>query len=375
MDNQQNISIIPPIFHPGRTVIYKEKSEKFKEYIERKRKEFKEKNNQPIQKNIKLINGEILYFDESLPLLLTSDLENDFISRKLIQLIPKPIKQRLLYFTKFLIPDDIKKGTIEHCYFLNLRNRVFRGYYKEYILRHQFIKLLQLYRIYKLNKEYQPEIDPITLSPPEKEVIIYDWVLKRKYVFDARSLANSIHSSLTYSEYMFSAPQKPKNPKSNTIFTYSQLISIYYQLAKHQEIRWTIETLKESNFQISTWHIYNKPQLYKTILKNELSTLESIESKELFLDFVEIMLEECKIEYDDEIIEIYNYAINNEPTHWYIQKLKPYAILYNEYQYFNLYTPKQKLSLRMRCSKLFAIQNKFIEEFSAKKYRPISDDV
>jgi hypothetical protein len=133
-------------------------------------------------------------------------------------------------------------------------------FYKEYKLRNIFKRLLQSWRLYKINKTYVPDIDLITLAEPQKPITIYDWTIHKKFVFDAKGLANSIQSSLLYYEGCFAMPKTPKNVMINTEFTFAQLVSIYYQLRERGELNWTISTMKKFNFSINRWKLYNKSQ-------------------------------------------------------------------------------------------------------------------
>lgn len=376
METSLNNQIVIPtsdtnniLFHPGTRICHKNKNKEFKEFLEKKRKKLQDEDTQKCPPSIKLFYGEELFFDNKLPLLLNYELEQDVIVRRIIQIIPRPIKERLIFFSKFLLPNLINDNKfILYNYYINLRNKVFSAYYKEYKLRNAFRKLLQLYRIKKLDKAYIPEIDPITLSELQKPIIIYDWELKRKYAFEASSLANSIESSLTYNEFMFSFPQNPKNPKSNKIFTYSQLISIYYQLINYKEIRWTIISLKENNFNVSVWHLYNRSQLFRQTLKREISCLDTANGRDLFLEFIELIFEECNIDYNEETLKTYEKAVINEPNHWYLQKFKPFVILFNEYKYFDMLTNKNRLKLKLTCLKIMKYHGIFLGEMLAKNY-------
>ena len=141
-----------------------------------------------------------------------------------------------------------------------------------------------------MNKTSEKEIDPITLSEPEKEVYIYDWKNKRKFIFDAKSLAILIESKLMYHEYGFAVPQYPKNPKNNVEFSYKQLVSLYNQLKVHGESRWGFTTLREYNFNKNRWHMYHKSALTMNSIRFNISLLDTYEARDLFSDFSNILL-------------------------------------------------------------------------------------
>jgi hypothetical protein len=122
--------------------------------------------------------------------------------------IPAQIKERMNYLSKIMITPSQEN---KYPNYVILRDTVISFFYKEYKLRNIFKRLLQSWRLYKINKTYVPDIDLITLAEPQKPLTIYDWTVHKKFVFDAKGLANSIQSSLLYYEGCFAMPKNPKN--------------------------------------------------------------------------------------------------------------------------------------------------------------------
>ncbi len=332
-------------------------------YNERKKRIIKV--HKPITNYVRLYSGEELYFNNNskeYKLILTKYLESNKLIRNIVKRIMiNSFKGRIEYLSKFLIKDK-EDNDISIKYYVDLRNDVYTAYYREIKLQRIFKKLLNIWRIYRIDKAYVKDIDPITLSEPEKCIIVYDMKNKRKYILDGKSLSNSINASLLYYQNAFASPLNPKNPKTNVEFTYSQLISIYYQLQEKGELKWTISTLKESNFNVYRWNIYNKSILAINAIKNEINKLDTYDGKELLLDFIITKLEEYDMHPTELVTKAYEVGINKVPNHTYLQKLKPIAIIHYEAIQYNL---NMSGTIKAACLKIFKGQNKFIRDLIA----------
>lgn len=320
-----------------------------------------------------LKSGEEFHFTEEdgKKILLNELIEPNRLIRNIISKIPQRLIDRLEYLAKFDSEEEsdasdedenIKK--VQKRYFGNLKELVYKSYIKEWRLRFLFKRLLVLWRINKMNKVYEKEIDPITLSEPEKEVYVYDWENRRKFIFDAKSLATLIESKLTYQEYGFPVPMYPRNPKNNVEFTYAQLISIYYQLQKQGEIRWAFTTLREFNFNKHRWHMYHKSALTMNAIKVSITLLDTTEARDLFIDFIFAKMEDLDITYTENLVNIYKVAIVRLPSHWYLEKLKCLAISHYEAEHFN---QNRTRNINGACMKIFKRQGKFFQDLKNKQ--------
>ena len=318
----------------------------------------------PITNYVKLYSGEELYFNNNkeYKLILTAQLEPNKLIRNIVKrIINNPVKERIEYLSKFLIKDK-EDNDISIKYYVDLRDNVYTAYYREIKLQKIFKNVLNIWRIYRIDKAYVKDIDPITLSEPEKCITIYDVKNKRKYILDGKSLSNSINASLLYYQNAFASPLNPKNPKTNVEFTYSQLVSIYYQLQEKGELKWAFSTLKEANFNVYRWNIYNKSQLSINAIKCEINKLDTYDGKELLLDFIITKLEEYDMHPTELVTKAYEVGINKVPNHIYLQKLKPIAIIHYEAIQYNL---NMSGTIKAACLKIFKGQNKFIRDLIA----------
>lgn len=341
--------------------IKKEYRAKLKKDADKKKQQNKKliKNKKPITNYIRLITGEELRFNESennsYPLLL-KDIIPYGIIQNIIRRIPISVHNRILYLAKFRINEE-NTEVLGYNYYERLRDDIYTNYVREFRLRYIFRKFLLFWREYKLNKKYVQTPDPITLSEPEKPIIIYNWPLKQKFIFDAKSLANSINSQLLYYQNGFASPQDPKNLITNLPFSYKELVSIYFQLQHIGEAKWALSSLKEFNFNRRRWELYTKSQLYLNAIRNEIIKLDTYDGRELFTDFIISRLEEYNLQPSEYVERAYERGVIYCPTHHYIERLKPVVILYYESQYFKV---NRDNVIRSSFLRIYKGQSKFI---------------
>ena len=320
-------------------------------------------------------------------ILLTNTMEPNRLIRNIISRVPHRMVDRLKYLAKFDSEEesdsesssdsnnnsddiDIKKNDtknrkkVEKRYFGNLKELVYTAYIKETRLRFLFKKVLALWRIHVMDKKCEIGLDPITLAEPIKNVYVYDWPNKKKFVFDAKSLATLIESRLTYQEYGFSMPQFPKNPNNNVEFSPEQLVSIYYQLKDYGELQWAFTTLKEYDFKLNRWVMYHKSALTMNSIKKSISLLDTNEDRELFSDFIFAKLEKLRFRTNVTTNNYYITAMIKDPKHWYLEKLKCLAISHYEAEHFGYYVDDY---VDEECVKIFQKQAKFFKDLKTRK--------
>jgi hypothetical protein len=335
------------------------------------RKILRDENGNRIENNIsekykylKLTSGEIFEFtdEDGKKLILNERIEPNRLIRNIISKIPTKLSNRLEYLSKFTSEEE--EQPTEKRYDGELKDAVYGAYIKEWRLRYIFKRVLMLWRIMKMNKAATKDVDPITLSPPEKEVYIYDWQNKRKYVLDARSLANLIETKLLYQEHGFPLPMFAKNPISNVELTYKQYISVYNQLKSHGELRWGLTSLKEYNFNKARWQMYHRSALTINAIKNNLKLLDTFEARELFSDFIFAKMDELNIRVSTYIVNAYQTAMIKVPTHWYLEKCKSLTIAHYETEHFGHHRTR---AINTCFIKLMKRQAQFIKELEDKK--------
>jgi hypothetical protein len=331
---------------------------------------------------LKLKSGEEFIFTEEdgKKILLTPREEPNKLIRNILSRVPKKVEERLDFLAKFddeeeseeeESEDDGEEKTedidnrrkVKKRYLGDLKEAVYTAYIKEWRLRFIFRKLLIQWRVSKMNKTAEKEVDPITLSEPEKEVYVYDWVNKKKFIFDAKSLATMIETNLMYQEYGFPIPILPKNPKNNVEFSYKQMISIFNQLKELGELRWGLTTLREYNFSKNRWHMYHRSALTMNAIKTSIAALETFESRELLSDFIFAKMDDLGIRYNNYTFNMYQVAMARASKHWYLEKLKALAIIHYEAEHFG---HNRSRLINANCLKIFRKQSLFINDLKTK---------
>ena len=325
---------------------------------------------------LRLKSGEEFHFKEDDGNnLLIKDIESNRLIKNIISYIPIRVTERIIYLGKFKWDEeseseeeddeeeDENRVKVEKRYVGNLKDAVYTAYIKEWRLRFIFKRVLLLWRVYKMNKVCEKEIDPITLMDPEKEIYLYDWSNKRKFIFDAKSLATLIESKLMYNEYGFPVPQYPRNPKNNVEFSYKHLVSLYYQLKTQGELRWGFTTLREYNFNKNRWQLYHKSALTMNSIKSNISLLDSYEARELFTDFIFAKMDELGLAHTNYIYDAYQKAMISQPQHWYLERLKSLAISHYEAVHFG---HNRDIKINALCIKIFRKNNQFIRDLRTK---------
>ena len=307
---------------------------------------------------IELSTKEELYFteDDGKHILLPESAEPNLFVRKILAQLTGSVKVRLLYLGKIMK----EKSSYDHDRLLyhDLKAQVISAYFRESRLRLRFRHLVQRWRIRRMDKRFTKDVDPITLSDPEKEVVVYDCAMKKKFVFEAKSISKIVESALLYYEGGFAMPRYPRNPWTNTEFSYLQLFSIHQQLHHHKELGWCLQTLREYNFNKTTWNSYHHTTITMTAIKTSLRLLDSIDARELLEDFIFCKIDELGIRTSSHIQRAYQLAIIGCPDHWYLQHFKHLAYMHYEAQHFHR---NRQQNINQKCQTLFKKQHLFLK--------------
>ena len=347
--------------------------------------------NRRVNSSLFLKSGEEFYFNKTdgVNILLNNTAEPNRLIRNIISRVPPNIKERLKFLALFDYEEEIDEGAdegvneganegvnegvnegannhkkVEKRYIGNLKELVYEAYIKESRLKFLFKRFLALWRVHKMDKSCESGVDPITLVEPVKPVYVYDWANKKKFVFDAKSLATLIESKLMYQEYGFSMPQYPRNPNNNVDFTYKQLVSIYFQFKDYGELRWGFNTIREYNFSLSRWIMYHKSALTMNSIKKSISLLDTTEDRELFTDFIFAKLDKLRFVTNINAYRYYQTAMLKDPKNWYLERLKAVAISHYEAAHFGYYVDD---FVDAECLEIFQKQTDFFKDLRNKK--------
>lgn len=318
----------------------------------------------------RLSSGEEFYYTEEdvKPTLINEDIEPNPIVRIIIGNMPTGVKDRIHYLAKFRFDEVEETETdgeedehgnlpVKPRQFDNVCIQVFSAYMREMKLRAAFRRVWALWKVYRLNKVSNFDMDPITLAAPVNKVILYE--PNKKYVFDATSLATWIESKLHYQEYGFAIPKYPCNPWTNVEFTYNQMVSIYYQLKSYGELRWGLTTLRQHDFNKRLWHLYHRSALTMKAIKTNLWALDNNDAREMLEDFIFAMLDELRVHTPARLINGYRNAMRRDPQHWYLQKWKALAFEHLEGEHFG---QSRRMSILRAVVSLLKKQELFFKE-------------
>jgi hypothetical protein len=285
---------------------------------------------------LQLSTGYVLRFkkQDGWNLLLPQWFEsNDFV-RKIVSRSLRSVAARLCYLSHIMEEEEGYDDDGNMTYY-DLKEQVMESYLVETRLRNAMRNVLMRWRNYHIDKRHQDIIDPITLSEPEKQIVLYDWSMKRKFIFDAKSLSIHIETALLYHEEGFAIPCYPRNPWTNLDFTYRQLVSIYEQLKIHGELRWGFMTLRQHNFNKSMWHKYHHTSITLKAVQTSLVQLDSANARDLLEDFIIMKINEVE-DVTPFLVNLYRTAIAHVPRHWIIEQWKKAAFHHYESQHFGL---------------------------------------
>jgi hypothetical protein len=283
---------------------------------------------------LQLSSGYVLKFKQKdgHDLLLPHWFESNEFVRKIVSRSLRSVATRLRYLS-YIVDEEEGYDDDGNMTYYDLKEQVMESYLVETRLRNAMRNVLMRWRNYQMDKRHQDVIDPITLSEPDKQIVVYDWSMKRKFVFNAKSLAIHIETALLYNEDGFAVPCYPRNPWTNLNFTYRQLVSIYEQLKIHGELRWGFVTLRQHNFNKDMWRKYQHTSITLKSIQNSLIQLDSANARDLLEDFIIMKINEVE-EVTTFMVHLYRTAIARAPCHWIIEQWKRAAFLHYESQHF-----------------------------------------
>ena len=140
--------------------------------------------NEPIT-CLQLSSGRILRFHDrdGSNILVPWWFESNPYVRRILSRIPFSIERSLNYLNRIRFEEDGYDSDGEMIYY-HLRVQVYESYLVELRLRRAMRNVLSRWRIRRMDLAPVERMDPMTLTAPEKEVVLYDWSVKRKFIFE-----------------------------------------------------------------------------------------------------------------------------------------------------------------------------------------------
>jgi hypothetical protein len=157
------------------------------------------------------------------------------------------------YYTPFT-HDEKSFGIIRHCLILNQR------------IRWAMQRLVHYWRKSRC-KQMNTE-DIFTCEVPVKQIDMYDWSQNTKYIFEAKTVYRDFLSKIYNASGLFVNPKMPRNPYTNSEFTYGQLHFTIQALIRAGYNHWSFDALKKSGYSLKTFlEVYEQPLKYDTLAR------------------------------------------------------------------------------------------------------------
>jgi len=234
--------------------------------------------------------------------------------------------------------------------FRELCNQFVRDYLIEIRLRYQFKRLLNAYRLHKMNKKSTDRIDPITFNHIQRPIRVYSVLERRCYLFDPDSLNKSIRKNLYHSQYTIPEPKDPINVYTNRPFTFVQLLSIFEQLRSTNQRIEDLSLYRTLQFQLQIWKRHMDRALRLTAIREELQNPKSLEGQDMLADFIKDSMVLTRFPLTERFEHILDNAIYWYPDHILFGLLRTLCIKSYE---SNLFKIEIREILMMQFANLF----------------------
>lgn len=228
------------------------------------------------------------------------------------------------------------------------KNRLYEDYLRELRARTLFKRLLYAWRLKRLSKETEEILDPITFMPIEKPVYVYDLKQKRRFVFEAQTLALSMRKNLYAQQYGISHPKRPVNVIMNRPFTQIQMTSIYDQLTRYGIRIPDIGIYRRLEFNIERWNLYMCSHLQIAAYRDELYDYQSDNGKDMLHDYIIDSMNFLEYPYKNSFKITLLHILNWWPDHPVLEMLRSLCLKSYEAEYFHL---NVQPILMMRCKR------------------------
>lgn len=149
-------------------------------------------------------------------------------------------------------------------------------------LRNAFRRLVRRFIIRICDKIPFGDVDPITLSPVQQPVTLYDMKNRCRHQFEARTLMTHIHNQILHTSFGFPAPQEPRNPLTNIPLTVGQLTSTYRQLISYGYCMWTFTGLRTYCFNMERFNkMFETPLRHAAVRTTVLVDTNDVAAEQL----------------------------------------------------------------------------------------------
>ena len=242
--------------------------------------------------------------------------------RRCIGRLPRHLLRRLAFLAKFYKEGSIYHPSEDIVLVDHLQDQMYGAYYRECRLKRAMRNFWGLWKCFKMAQRSKgAAVDPVTLSEPEKPVIVYSWSQCRHYTFEAKTLSLHIEAQLSHHSGGFPIPQQPRNPWNNVKFADREMITIYLQLKRYGELRWALQTLHAAQFDLEKWGREQRTLLTRKALEDSMHYLPHLPLlRQSLLQFIVDALEDGHCDHLEDWKVIYEYSLEHLSDHPIIQQ-------------------------------------------------------
>lgn len=248
--------------------------------------------------------------------ILPKEIFNPIIASHLTQMPKNMILRKKFIETEFPLRDPAPHipaiSQIDWTEWSSAKSYAIRGAVNT-IVKYRFLFRILLHhmRVRKLTAVNTEDI--LTMEIPKRPVLIVDWQLRQKYVFEAYTLMKDITCRLMTNDGLFQNPQPPRNPLTNLPFTESQIISIWNSISlAGVAVSSVFALFRKARYNLRRFELENTTILKINALKRTLNDTSCYYYRERMIDFISFIYEEesvhCKI-------HMYRYCMTNYPNH------------------------------------------------------------
>ena len=194
-------------------------------------------------------------------------------------------------------------------------------------LRHAARCLLKRWMIRRLIRPMNEE-DLVTLERPRQPVTLYDWSGRKRYVYEASTLARDIRECLLQRDYMFPEPHSPRNLLTNQALSPMQLVSLFHQLrATGKQFHWSLAAFEGLSFCLTRFKQRYEHPLRHEVLRSLFNQPSLEDTRSIVFDYIEY-----EHEFRDRPFSkpIYTWALQHAPHTGRIQGWRRLAHRHHE---------------------------------------------
>lgn len=189
------------------------------------------------------------------------------------------------------------------------------AYMAEQKVRWALRRLVVIWLARRADTRAEPSIDLVTQEAVRQPIYVYDTAARRRYTFEARTLAQAIQANLLHQREGFPQAIAPKNIFTNEPFTYQQMASIAAQLQAAGRMNWPLAYYKECDFRLTQFVAKASTPITLRSLRDEICIADSVHGRDIVMRFIEFMVDEHEIPRRGAVLRLFEVALEVVPRH------------------------------------------------------------